>query len=755
MKGFEAYAIMTLLALTGSAATGCSEPDAGETGPDTKTRITLHVAGYENPDGNGGDEERPALASLAACRFENGHLADVYDWSGSAEPAIVPAAGTLYVLTDAGKLVDLEALREQGISETEWLALMAGLADDAPIRFLSGQAKLNGAAEVPVELTRATARLDLQVQTAGSISIERITVRNAALRTGLFTDSETPAAERGDISFRPDTPYTGNTPGVAALYGQRGGSQTMFAEVLVGEKRFELEAPLPETIRRNRIYVATVTYDDTTQEAGLTVEEWETGGDIGLVPDLDGRIVVDTEATQLPAGVTVDSDGTGLTLPFGATELRLVLACDNELELQAVEGHTLTVEAAGDTQRPGLPNTYLIRKIRYVPGMPTDEVTLRFRRKGLDEIYPEDRITLRLEANPTVIEGPITFDTEEYAFDFGRYVDNELGRFILPAEKEMLVEFDAGEDPWVKLIPAGENGRTIRVVGGWKPNDPTADGRVQTATLVIRNAADGSERETYRISRRNYGLPVTWQHGVWWCKYNARGNSRDFADQVLCASDPAAAAGKSVLDYLRDCSPEAFYDLWGWAYQGDSGIGMRVVDDNGKLVMEGYSADNTVHINKLPADALAPDGYELPSMEEFNRLFDATDYVWVMWSGTHRLRTPWEGHSIVKREQRRRNDIVVGSVAATDLLYTAMSSPDFPQYEAVTWYGPGAQWNADGIKHSNHYNNILFSVYAPDGAGWYFAGSMAGLYLTQNGAGTKDTRILRFKKSPVEYIYGE
>lgn len=28
------------------------------------------------------------------------------------------------------------------------------------------------------------------------------------------------------------------------------------------------------------------------------------------------------------------------------------------------------------------------------------------------------------------------------------------------------------------------------------------------------------------------------------------------------------------------------------------------------------------------------------------------------------------------------------------------------------------------------------------------------LYLTQNGAGNNDTRILRFKKSPVEYIYG-
>ena len=248
---------------------------------------------------------------------------------------------------------------------------------------------------------------------------------------------------------------------------------------------------------------------------------------------------------------------------------------------------------------------------------------------------------------------------------------------------------------------------------------------------------------------------MTWLHGVWWCKYNARGNSRSFDDQILSAADPAAAAGKSVLDYLRDCSPEEFYDLWGWAYQGDSGSGMRVVDLNGVLVMEGFSTGIPAHINKLPADALAPDGYEIPSMEEFNRIFDATDYVWVMWGGTHRLRNPWEGHSIVKREQRRRNDIVVGSVAATDLLYTAMSSPDFPQYEAVTWYGPGAQWNDDGIRHSNHYNNILFSVHSPDGSGWFFAGSMAGLYLRENGAGNNDTRILRFKKSPVEYIYGE
>ena len=31
---------------------------------------------------------------------------------------------------------------------------------------------------------------------------------------------------------------------------------------------------------------------------------------------------------------------------------------------------------------------------------------------------------------------------------------------------------------------------------------------------------------------------------------------------------------------------------------------------------------------------------------------------------------------------------------------------------------------------------------------------MTNLYMTRNGAGTKDTRTLRFKKSAVEYVYG-
>ena len=85
-----------------------------------------------------------------------------------------------------------------------------------------------------------------------------------------------------------------------------------------------------------------------------------------------------------------------------------------------------------------------------------------------------------------------------------------------------------------------------------------------------------------------------------------------------------------------------------------------------------------------------------------------------------------------------------------------MWSPDYPEHEPIVWYGVSAQWNAEGILHAGHYNNILFGVYSPEGSGWYVQGSLGGgLYMVKNGAGTKDTRVLRFKKSPVEYVYGD
>lgn len=108
------------------------------------------------------------------------------------------------------------------------------------------------------------------------------------------------------------------------------------------------------------------------------------------------------------------------------------------------------------------------------------------------------------------------------------------------------MEYESGEGHWIKLEEQDETPNSFRIIGGWKPNDPTANGRKQKATLVICNT-DGTDREEYTVVRRNWGLPVTYLNGVWWCKYNAMGDSKNFSDQILSSNDPAAKAGKTLL----------------------------------------------------------------------------------------------------------------------------------------------------------------------------------------------------------------
>lgn len=699
------------------------------------------------------------VGQLDAYLFEGGVLTTVHDnlplTENGYDLALERPGGKLYIVADAP--IERPA---KGFPESEWLKTTVSMDPDSRQPFLSGVLDLDalpaGSTLVPLTLTRGVARFDLQLKVAGEAVVRNLTIKNAARQAYLFAQAEAlPAApdDLCEVTAAFDEPLVEDTQGALYLYEQNNPALLVCIDARIDGKEVSLEASLPREIRRNTVYTITLRKGIIDTDVRLTVEEWNDGGSSGLYPDLDTLPTVDLQLSELPDGITVDDERRTIVLPYLRTELLLAVDCNNQLEVLPVEGYPLAIEPVEGTRGIEGKNLFRISKSLFTPNMSAVEVPLLFRRVGFENVYPEDRILLRLSANPTSLTGLLQFDPETYACDFGRYIENELGRFTLPEGKEVVAEFDEGEDPWIQIAPDQTDPQVVRVLAGWRPNDPTANGRIQHARLVIRDIADGGQREEYSVARRNYGLPVTWLHGVWWCKYNARGNSQSFDDQVLSSNDPAAAAGKTLFEYLSSCTPEEYYALWGWAYQGDSGEGMQVIDNNGTLVMDGFRSDITAHINRLPADALAPDGYELPSMEEFNRIFDATDYIWMMWNGTHTIKTPWEGHSQIRRVQQRRNDLTVGSVQATDLISVAMSSPDFPQYEALTWYGPGAQWNNDGIKHSNHYNNILFAVHSPEGSGWFINGGMGNLYMTKNGAGNKDTRILRFKKSPVEYIY--
>ena len=79
---------------------------------------------------------------------------------------------------------------------------------------------------------------------------------------------------------------------------------------------------------------------------------------------------------------------------------------------------------------------------------------------------------------------------------------------------------------------------------------------------------------------------------------------------------------------------------------------MEVIDDGGVAKMKGYGPSSE-HINKLDATAMAPDGYELPSMENFERVLNSTSgTIWLMWNGSiPRHGTEAQTSNVAKEEE--------------------------------------------------------------------------------------------------------
>ena len=134
------------------------------------------------------------VTDLRACLFVGGTLSKVYDAptpvDGGYGIQLDSHAGTLYVVANTEGLLDLNALKERSISESEWLQLSVAMQGAAPAHFFSGSVKLDGMensqTELPVTLKRGLARFDLQIRTAGVASVRSLTLKNAAQSAYLF-----------------------------------------------------------------------------------------------------------------------------------------------------------------------------------------------------------------------------------------------------------------------------------------------------------------------------------------------------------------------------------------------------------------------------------------------------------------------------------------------------------------------------------------------------------------------------------------
>lgn len=447
--------------------------------------------------------------------------------------------------------------------------------------------------------------------------------------------------------------------------------------------------------------------------------------------------MIDIEASVLPESVRINSSCDSVYIPYQGAEFRLVLRAEAESDV-AIEGIARGVTTQVETLTKSLQPVAAVSVTsnRRLPGEKQVYLYLNLHRDGLHS----GRIVLVFEPNPVVITGAITFD-ENGICDFGKYVDGELGRMKLPEGKTARLAFDSGEDAWMKLV---DDQGELRILGGWKPNDPKADGRTQEGRIIIADA-DGSNSESYSLRRRNWGLPVVEIDGKWWCKYNLRGSVKKFEDQIAIQADPAS--DRKLADYLNTCDEDELLRLMGDQYQGGTQQGLPLGYDGTAFQYEGMRSSGG-NFGTLDPTLMAPDGYQIPDYGDY-AFFSANNNFNLGGVGSRSYKNA-AGREITVR-------IIERDVTFWGQHYGNVSFYEF-QTETGYWvlYGLGHQWNTTPGNIST--KMLLLATYGNSANCWVMEGYAQSDRSNQNwlkftNQNSTKTRTIRCIKSPVEYIY--
>lgn len=721
---------------------GCTaETEFSDTPAAGQLSVVLQPAGLQGTVATTDDKR---MNDVKAFRFDGGQLQETYGPlvpgdDGRCYLNLADNRGTLYFLANASQVTALEALVPGATTLDDFLAFSASTSDMTEHGLLmSGWEELGSqsASELTVAMTRSVARIDLESTDQGvevlQVSIDGLADEGYLNPQATATPPQNAVITRFDKQY--STPLSNARETIFYLCEQQG--TDIQAEVLVRFRNalHKMKASLPTTIRRNTVYTIHVYGRAGDVTMNISNGDWEQGDTSGSETQIKARVNVEDSA--LPANVKVNSTCDSVFIPYTENNFNLVLDAEPGATV-TIDGRITGVSVQAAASRNLEPVARLaVSNVHRLPGTIREYIYA--------DVYKEQihkgRIVLVFLPSPIQLEGSIIFD-EDGICNFDRYVDGELGRLTLPDGKIATVETDNGQTPWIKLA---ENAGCYRILGGWKPNDPEADGRMQEARLVITDS-DGSNREVYPIRRRNWGLPVVNIGGTWWCKYNLRGNVKSFDDQISIADDQAAGTG--VLDRLTTCSDDELLFLMGGQYQGGNPDELSLSHNGTVFYHEGMkgSAQNW---GQIPATQMAPDGYQLPTYD---------DYAFFVWGTNCNIGGVGTRTHQNSQGQTITVNIVEREARFLEVSYGTIAFYDF-EYEGNHWtfYGLGHQWNTTDGNIAQM--SIIMAITGNTSNSWYMEGyAQAGRpgqnwfkFTAQNSIKTRTVRCI---KSPVEYIY--
>ena len=680
-----------------------------------------------------------AVENVSAYRFDGGILKEVFDTLETGTDGVVslkPSAmsGNVYFMVNAGEVLAGRGFEVGVTSESDFQAMTAGTDEMVSGgMFLSGMASISPQiSSVAVAMKRSVARIDIS-SPINNLAVNSVKVKNVCPK-GYVVEG----GNGGDIPQPVDMVKDyADSPLMAA-------EETLFYFPHQEDKNFEVEimvtssgswhrlrTVLPD-ISRNKVYTLKVYGDGEDFSVKVVEGSWLEGD--GTISDGLTNALVDVENSVLDDGIRDNEARDSVFIPSWETNFSLAISGEEASTVNVdglVKGVDVTVSRSGNLDNLCSLNVNSSNKM--IGG--TDGYMYVNVQNG-DAL--RGRVVLVFLANPVKMQGQLDFD-DNYVCDFGRYIDGELAVLNAPDDKVIRLEFDESSPEWMKLEETAEG--TYRILGGWRPNDADADGRIQECRILISDVS-GMHNEIYTVRRQNWGLPVVNINGTWWCKYNLRGNVKEFTDQILISNDPAR--GGSVADYLAECTDDEFLDVLGDQYQAGNRDGLKLKNDGTGFLYEGYSS-KTDNFGTLSPGYMAPDGYEIP---------DYDDYRFFNWGNNSNLGYHNPGVFNNGLGQRLNFSVVEREATFLGYEYGNVTFYDF-EYEGehLVLCGLGHQWSETGISKKM----IQYATYGNSGSTWLIEGYSKtegrGNWFKYAASNAVKTRTIRCVKTPVEYIY--
>ena len=173
--------------------------------------------------------------------------------------------------------------------------------------------------------------------------------------------------------------------------------------------------------------------------------------------------------------------------------------------------------------------------------------------------------------------------------------------------------------------------------------------------------------------------------------------------------------------------------------------GLKLTYEDGSFYYDGFASSAT-DLTNLPADAMTPDGYRLPTYDDYR--FFTWNHSSNMGYGKDAFNNGLGQRLNIYTDERNMilDEVLYGPVLYTEFEYNG---------EKIVFCGLGHQWNET---HGNiAKQNVILATYGRVGNTWNIEGypksENKGNWYKYGAQNSIKTRTIRCVKTTVEYIY--